>query len=784
MQVKILREGHNTSDHYPVSAEFSVRLRTAQKQLNGDIVTKINWEKVDKTSYEQNLKEELKDRKYLNMRTPYGIEQATNQLISGLTNALNLSYPRRKSKFSRKKKISWSPQLAKAVVCQKRHFICGKRNHQAYFNIKKKKGWDVEGLTAEHLIYGGTELTEFLVTLINNIFYTKHVPEVIKKGLLTPVHKKDKDPTIPSNYRGITVISIICKILELCIRARIEGTLNKHQNKLQKGFTKGASSINIALLISEAINEAKDKNECLILITLDAEKAFDVVDHIHLFWKLYHQGINGATWLLIKELYNKTTTQVKSQGYISETFVNEQGVKQDGILSANFYKAYNKNILDTLESTNIGIKIGTNYVGCPTCADDIMLCAGSEHDASTQLHIIENCTKNDRVKINSKKTEILMINKKNKDINLQLFNEKIDEKQNIKHLGIERQEKNNPNVENRISVARATMYSLLGAGLHGINGINPLLSYKLWRTYVIPRMLYGIEILNITKTDIQKLEAFQKKTFKQILSLPQRTADAAIYILLGAESIEQLVHKAVISLFLRISKDPNSIECKIGIRQLATKDDKSNSWYINVDRTLKSYDLPSAHEIILNPEKNWKRLTHEVIDKTWKNKWTESARSKSTLKYMEVNNWNFKKPNFCWSSVRDNKRDVSKGIIKSRILTGTYKTQSITNRFDGTKSAECKLCMVGPEDYKHFLINCESLNCVRKIHQDRLKSLLEDNHIHYCSIIDSDEDLLELLVDCSRNDLITVPQQRDLERICKDWIYALHAKRTQLLENK
>ncbi|VDI44319.1 Hypothetical predicted protein [Mytilus galloprovincialis] len=246
-------------------------------------------------------------------------------------------------------------------------------------SIFKKKAGDVEGLTAEHLIYGGTELTEFLVTLINNIFYTKHVPEVIKKGLLTPVHKKDKDPTIPSNYRGITVISIICKILELCIRARIEGTLNKHQNKLQKGFTKGASSINIALLISEAINEAKDKNECLILITLDAEKAFDVVDHIHLFWKLYHQGINGATWLLIKELYNKTTTQVKSQGYISETFVNEQGVKQGGILSLPICTRPIIRISLILLNPQTGIKIGTNYVGCPTCADDIMLCAGSSH---------------------------------------------------------------------------------------------------------------------------------------------------------------------------------------------------------------------------------------------------------------------------------------------------------------------------------------------------------------------------------------------------------------------
>jgi hypothetical protein len=50
----------------------------------------------------------------------------------------------------------------------------------------------------------------------------------------------------------------VCKVLELCIRSRIESTLNKHQNKFQKGFTKRVLSINIALLITEAINEAKD----------------------------------------------------------------------------------------------------------------------------------------------------------------------------------------------------------------------------------------------------------------------------------------------------------------------------------------------------------------------------------------------------------------------------------------------------------------------------------------------------------------------------------------------
>jgi hypothetical protein len=171
---------------------------------------------------------------------------------------------------------------------------------------------------------------------------------------------------------------------------------------------------------------------------LDAEKAFDVVDHIHLFWKLYHQGITGSTWLLIKDLYNKTTTQVKCQGQISDHFVNHQGVKQGGILSANFYKAYNKGILDTLENTNIGYKIGTNYIGCPTCAADIMLCTGSEHDAFTQLRIIEHCTSNDRVKINSKKTEILQVNEKNKELSLKLFDENIIEVNNFTYDNIER----------------------------------------------------------------------------------------------------------------------------------------------------------------------------------------------------------------------------------------------------------------------------------------------------------------------------------------------------------
>ena len=103
------------------------------------------------------------------------------------------------------------------------------------------------------------------------------------------------------------------------------------------------------------------------------------------------------------------------------------------------------------------------------------------------------------------------------------------------------------------------------------------------------------------------MEQFQKKTMKQILSLPSRTADPAIYILLEAETIEQIIHKAMISLFLRVIKDQNSLEYEIGLRQLSIKSEDSHSWFIKIDKILRSYNLPSAHEIILQPKKNWKK---------------------------------------------------------------------------------------------------------------------------------------------------------------------------------
>lgn len=60
------------------------------------------------------------------MRTPYEIDQAANQFITGLNRATETCSAHRKSKFRRQKKVSWSPKLAKAVTDSKKPSIYGK----------------------------------------------------------------------------------------------------------------------------------------------------------------------------------------------------------------------------------------------------------------------------------------------------------------------------------------------------------------------------------------------------------------------------------------------------------------------------------------------------------------------------------------------------------------------------------------------------------------------------------------------------------------------------------
>ena len=90
------------------------------------------------------------------------------------------------------------------------------------------------------------------------------------------------------------------------------------------------------------------------------------------------------------------------------------------------------------------------------------------------------------------------------------------------HLGITRAAKKESsiNVNERISSARRTSYSLMNTSLHGSAGLNPMTSYIIYKAYILPRQLCGLEVLKLTKGQLDQLSKYHIQTLRNIQSLP------------------------------------------------------------------------------------------------------------------------------------------------------------------------------------------------------------------------------------------------------------------------
>jgi hypothetical protein len=535
--------------------------------------------------------------------------------------------------------------------------------------------------------------------------------------------------------------------------------------------------------VTEAIAEQKDSKEPLFMATLDSQKAFDVVDHASLMWKWHELGLKGILWQLKDLTYQDMTTRVKWKGHLSEPFSINQGVRQGGIPSTVDYKAYIDPLLHELENSGTGLHIGATYVGAPTCADDVMLLSDSPHSLQYQLTVAESYAAKERYTIHPTKTEITAYHTKipNEIWNTlpiwTLHDNPVPVTQLVTHLGVLRESEKSTTiskfVSERLKVGRGSLYALMGAGLHGLNGLSPITSHKLYTTYVLPRLLSGMETITLNQTELNALEHFHRSTLRQIQNLPPRTAIPGIYILLGALPLEAELDKRRLTLFGAISRDPDTKLGQIALRQLIMKPQSSNSWFTQITEILYKYGLPSPLDIMANPSTKgkWKSQIQQSVNYYWCTKLKMEARSKSTLQYLTVGNMGNKpEPHPLWTSINFCTLDIQRASYHAKMLTGTYTLQMHRNRYtEGAEPAACPLCQSGyPEDIHHFLTTCENSKHIR----DKFK---EDTNIS--GEIENSQ-LVQLVLDSSQ---YQEGFPESFRALCRLYMFRLHYNRAQIL---
>ena len=189
------------------------------------------------------------------------------------------------------------------------------------------------------------DISEQLADLFNLSFTTGSFLTLLKTVKVIPINKKDSKLDF-TNYRPISLLSNLDKILEKLIQSRLSTLLNVKDiiYPLQFGFRQNYSTSYALIHLTETIKETLDQSKYGCGIFVGLQKASDTVDHNILLGKLKHYGIRGVAYNWF-EFYSKDRKQyVSINGYNSKYLPISPGVPQGSVLGPLLFLIYIKDL--------------------------------------------------------------------------------------------------------------------------------------------------------------------------------------------------------------------------------------------------------------------------------------------------------------------------------------------------------------------------------------------------------------------------------------------------------
>lgn len=366
-----------------------------------------------------------------------------------------------------------------------------------------------------------------LVSCINNCLEKGTFPDSLKIAKVSPIHKSGSN-TDPGNYRPISVLPIMSKIFEKILYARIFEHLIKIDFLFsrQYGFRPKSSTLSAAIDLITKIKDAIDKNQIVLGIYIDLQKAFDAVCHNLLLDKLQLLFSDTAFQILQSYLQNRFQI-VKINECQSQLAKLTFGVPQGSILGPLLFLIY----INDLGKINLLGDV-TLY------ADDTCLFYYGSNaqeiftQAQTDLNSLNGWFNQNLLTINTSKTSYMLFAAKNKKIGthepLIINNTILRKSSEEKYLGIIMDSQ--LTWKSHITKIKKKLSSLLYCVRNLSNCIPPDTRLLIYNALVKPHIEYLIEIWGCAATtNLLPLQRAQNKLIKILFKLDYLTPTKDLY---------------------------------------------------------------------------------------------------------------------------------------------------------------------------------------------------------------------------------------------------------------
>ena len=304
-------------------------------------------------------------------------------------------------------------------------------------DLKNKNSSGMDGISIRFLKDSLPVLAFYLTVIINTSIVTGIVPDKWKHAIVCPLLKQG-DVEDPSNYRPISLLSVLSKILEKVVANQLYEflSLNNLFSESQHGFRQGLSTQTALIQITEHLYKNVDKHEVSLLALCDLSKAFDSVSHTLLLQKM--DALQIDDFWFTNYLTNRTQA-VKINSNISSKQNIEYGVPQGSVLGPLLFNIF-INDLHTVSGDSFLVQFADDAQFL--LSDKIENLEPLVQRMEATMERVNQYFSDNGLKVNSDKTQFIFVGSRAvidripDDIKIKVGNSYLSPKDSAKDLGV------------------------------------------------------------------------------------------------------------------------------------------------------------------------------------------------------------------------------------------------------------------------------------------------------------------------------------------------------------